>query len=885
MWDEVRLSTIGSFSLRKIAIILTALLLSAFAWAVLMTTTAFAVNAEWNGDNLTYEGQTYVPESAPIPGVPQGSQAYVYKQPAQNIAHVIFFSPGADVKNVTSAQFQDFTYSPPSNYSNPQTPRQIAVTPSTPDDRNFSETGQRDGGDNNNQGEETACAIKGVGWIVCPISRFLAWGMDRIFDILKDFLEVAPLSNDTNSSLYRMWETMRGFANLAFIAAFFMIIYAQVTNMGLDNYNIKKMLPKLIVAAVLVNISYWICAVAVDLSNIAGHNLQTMFMDLRETTVGANTQSNTDVMRWESMTNFILSAGTIGGAAVAGGIGLATTIGAGTGVLGLVIILLPFLVGVLFAIVIAVLVLAARQALITILIVIAPLAFVAYLLPNTEKWFDKWKDVFMTMLLVFPIFSVLFGGAQLAGAIIIQNAKDLNVVLLGMFVQVAPIVITPLLVRFSGGLLGRFAGIINNPTKGVVDRTRNWSGEKLEEHRKRRLSDGHRRAALGQTQGHAFMRNWATYRDKGRHERAHRMKTYDAAIEKAGDAHYKERLFKEVDANGEATGGIVRRQRTRSLQNAHRYAYASDLTSKALDALDETERQNALAGQSAYYKSVQEGDHGVVKSNQDYMLQNIAAQSAKRVVNSKLSAALEDNADLRTVAGGIDPAGAQRALAQAIQTRHADRGEALKNINAIIDDINPSSSDEFTLATGGSLDYVMPDGTRKKVEHTRDIQEAAIKRIAGGGNIESINRLAEQINLAPDSDIFLRTAFVDALRANSSKPTYFSAGLLDNLSQGQGGFNGGNNRPAIESAIIDALKANKFDAKGLTSNDKSTLDLVLNTMRTNSTAQDPAILNTIRTAIDDIVKNEDFKGAMGNRKAHIKEIGTLAGYDFSGVDW
>lgn len=685
MWDEVRLSTIGSFSLRKIAIILTALLLSAFAWAVLMTTTAFAVNAEWNGNNLTYEGQTYVPESAPIPGVPQGSQAYVYKQPAQNIAHVIFFSPGADVKNVTSAQFQDFTYSPPSNYSNPQTPRQIAVTPSTPDDRNFSETGQRDGGDNNNQGEETACAIKGVGWIVCPISRFLAWGMDRIFDILKDFLEVAPLSNDTNSSLYRMWETMRGFANLAFIAAFFMIIYAQVTNMGLDNYNIKKMLPKLIVAAVLVNISYWICAVAVDLSNIAGHNLQTMFMDLRETTVGANTQSNTDVMRWESMTNFILSAGTIGGAAVAGGIGLATTIGAGTGVLGLVIILLPFLVGVLFAIVIAVLVLAARQALITILIVIAPLAFVAYLLPNTEKWFDKWKDVFMTMLLVFPIFSVLFGGAQLAGAIIIQNAKDLNVVLLGMFVQVAPIVITPLLVRFSGGLLGRFAGIINNPTKGVVDRTRNWSGEKLEEHRKRRLSDGHRRAALGQTQGHAFMRNWATYRDKGRHERAHRMKTYDAAIEKAGDAHYKERLFKEVDANGEATGGIVRRQRTRSLQNAHRYAYSSDMMGKALDAIDETERQNALAGKSTYYKSVQDGDHGVVKSNQDFQLQNMAAQSAKRVVQADLVSSLEDPGPsgdaLRTIAAGIDiPHGKVRVQAEASAASVKASAEMVKNI-------------------------------------------------------------------------------------------------------------------------------------------------------------------------------------------------------------
>jgi uncharacterized membrane protein YhaH (DUF805 family) len=72
------------------------------------------------------------------------------------------------------------------------------------------------------------------------------------------------------------------------------------------------------------------------------------------------------------------------------------------------------------------LIMAARQALIIILIIVSPLAFVCYLLPGTEKWFKKWRDSFLTMLVFFPAFAVVFGGAQLAGIIIIQNASGSN---------------------------------------------------------------------------------------------------------------------------------------------------------------------------------------------------------------------------------------------------------------------------------------------------------------------------------------------------------------------------------------------------------------------------------------------------------------------------
>ena len=126
----------------------------------------------------------------------------------------------------------------------------------------------------------------------------------------------------------------------------------------------------------------------------------------------------------------------------------------------------------------AVAILAARQAIITVCIIVAPLAFVAYVLPSTEKYFEKWKDLMMTMLLMFPLFSLVFAGAQLAGLAIIQNATSIIQIIIGMAVQVAPVVITPMLIKFSGSLLGKVAGMINNPNRGLVDRTRNWSKDR-----------------------------------------------------------------------------------------------------------------------------------------------------------------------------------------------------------------------------------------------------------------------------------------------------------------------------------------------------------------------------------------------------------------------
>lgn len=200
--------------------------------------------------------------------------------------------------------------------------------------------------------------------------------------------------------------------------------------------------------------------------------------------IGANYDGNASIPTWEQVTLLAL-AGT--GVAVGGYTILATTVS------GSLPLLLPFLVGGILAVLVALIVLAARQALITVFIIISPLAFVAYVLLNTEKWFTKWRETLTTLLLLFPIFSVVFSGAQLAGIAIIQSAGgNLFTIILGLATQVAPIVVTPLLVKFSGGLIGKIAGLVNNPNKGLVDRTRKWAEGVSQERKNKILGDQNR---------------------------------------------------------------------------------------------------------------------------------------------------------------------------------------------------------------------------------------------------------------------------------------------------------------------------------------------------------------------------------------------------------
>lgn len=325
------------------------------------------------------------------------------------------------------------------------------------------------GGKNTGGGSESSCTLEGVGWIVCAVANFMATITDGMYEhVIANMLSVPPLNVDTadgENGTYNAWSSIRNIANVLFVIAFLIVVYSQITGLGISNYAIKKMLPRIVLSAILVNLSYWIAAVGVDVSNILGAGIYDMLQGIRG---GLNIGN---VNGWAAVTTMLLSGGAIAGGVVLGGAITVVAVGAMTPAIAMALIgiLLPLLLGALLAIFIVIFILVARQALVVILIIASPLAFVAFLLPNTQQWFTKWRQWFVSLLLLYPIVSFMVGGAQIAGLVLISTASngftdvigDTIKIMSGLFVMVVPFFFLPFMIRRYGGAgLDRLAGSI-----------------------------------------------------------------------------------------------------------------------------------------------------------------------------------------------------------------------------------------------------------------------------------------------------------------------------------------------------------------------------------------------------------------------------------------
>jgi hypothetical protein len=256
--------------------------------------------------------------------------------------------------------------------------------------------------------DETAnsCVIEGVGWLVCPVIMFFANIADGAFGFLADsFLRTDPSAFNTDSPTYNAWSIMRSIANILFVIAFLVIIFSQLVGIGISNYGVKKMLPRLVIAAVLVNVSFFLSQLAVDLSNILGYSIRDVF-DIVTKQVRGDSYGDvaSAAATGNSLSNIAVGVLAFSGAVIAL-YALLSTFGA-------------LLIAAVVALLMILFILIARQAIIVLLVVLSPIAFVALLFPNTERFFKFWRKTFMAMLLLFPIIALVFGASALASGIL-----------------------------------------------------------------------------------------------------------------------------------------------------------------------------------------------------------------------------------------------------------------------------------------------------------------------------------------------------------------------------------------------------------------------------------------------------------------------------------
>lgn len=876
MWEYARSTSHRQTSMRRVLIYFIAAIAAAFLWVLIISPTTYAADATWNSTSAIrynsndYRGPANEATTKSL-GLTKGAQAYTYVDPAPTEVstastvrkiHVIFFTSADAVGAATSAKYKTYIYQGPSSFTNPSSNVDIVIDKQSA----VSSKGT------------TSCdgsVFFSLGWILCPVTNLLANGVDSVFGILSGFLSVRPVTTGQDTALFRAWSYMRSFANVAFVISFLIIIYSQLTNFGIGNYGIKKLLPRLIIAALLVNLSFYICALAVDISNILGFSIQDVFINLRNGLVGTEGNNWGNLMSWKSVTGFILSGGTAAAVGITGAVIALSTYG----IAGSIFLLLPALVSGLFAVLIALLIMSARQAIITILIIISPLAFVAYLLPNTEKWFEKWQSTFMTMLILFPAFSIVFGGSQLASAAIIQNADSINLIILGMLVQIAPLFITPLLIKLSGSMLGKIASLASSPNKGIVDRTRKFGEDRAGNIAAKRLAETVKK---GQ-----FMRKNAQRRDHNRRTRegwksahtgmadarwakSNNFSNIDQAVREAGDNKAIGEGRSELRYNTrKTTAGKIQTLdtilRTTADKNTHIKAI-SDATYE-IQKTEEYQKTAEFKSQSYIMRSLVTDSHVTAEG---ISIQAMRSQSAKNVQQNELGAALENaaNVTLREEAGAgiIDPInGPQRARATAINVVSRAHAETIANASSIIDRGNLTDDKIIRLALGeGQI------GTNgQPIDATVDIREAAIARIAGGGNVPAIMSLADQIDLSPEANEYHRAAFADSLKKNSFRPKYLGFGWMAQVAQG---IDKGVGPTGIDNQIVNTVNAQKMSADSIVSQDPAALQRILDTMVSRPDDFKQPALEDLKKQIKTVYETDRYSGRIEDRDGALKAM-------------
>ena len=296
--------------------------------------------------------------------------------------------------------------------------------------------------DGSEDGDNDTCESNfyGFGWILCA-------GVNLLNDIITGFLTWIDgqlnwtfLAQNSGEIITR-WQDFVNIANVLFVIAFLVMIYSMATLTGLSNYDVKKILPRLIIVAAAVNLSFYICAALADLSNIAGSGLYNLL------------SGGADAIHVEINLDDALVAGVV----------LIVTVIAAFAFIGSGLIAIILIFACLYL----------RQVALIILTIVSPIALVCYLLPNTEQWTKKWFNWYTRMLLIYPMFAAVWGGSLwLANTITSTSLGSSETMPIPDFVPqmiclVIPAVSIVPLFKASGGLMG----MVSNRVAGGLART------------------------------------------------------------------------------------------------------------------------------------------------------------------------------------------------------------------------------------------------------------------------------------------------------------------------------------------------------------------------------------------------------------------------------
>lgn len=324
--------------------------------------------------------------------------------------------------------------------------------------------------------ENSACVIKNWAfrWAACPIiiglvgedptdpaknngiiKQLEVWVVGALATSVGGTFGDANGQNEGDASAYyKAWNSFRILSVSIIIIGGVIMVLSQALGLDMfDAYTIRKLLPRLLITAILIAISWWLMAYIVQFFN----NL-TVWVASAIATPFKNKPFD-----------------PLGGEAIAAQF-VAVIVA-----VALInpMIVLSYIGTIVMALVITALTLAIRKMLLVFIIITAPLFLVAGLFQGTEKYAKMGRSGFFGLLAMGPIFSGTIALGQAMARLISDASDPLGILRLGFLV--APLFAIPVIFMRIGGAASQLTGIMNDRSKGVFDRLKNKRGEERQE--------------------------------------------------------------------------------------------------------------------------------------------------------------------------------------------------------------------------------------------------------------------------------------------------------------------------------------------------------------------------------------------------------------------
>ncbi len=295
-----------------------------------------------------------------------------------------------------------------------------------------------------------------LSFFLCPLGNAMAKTLDGITNFILDQLNIKALPTQDSAAgggISGGLTNFRNVANSLYVLIFLFIILANfIAIPGLDNYTIKKLLPRLITCVIITQFAYLVCTLAIDLSNVLLN------------TVPSLVTGNTDCLTKAS--GSVLECSSIGGAqkdifySMINGnalqdTSLKTAVGTLQGALagiGFFILTLILIVIALIVLIIALAYIAFRNVALIILVFISPLAIAAWVLPNTETYAKKWASWFVKLLIMGPIVGLILASSVLVSKVL-AGSGNAFMQFLAPFIAIFAFILIPKSFKWSGDLM------------------------------------------------------------------------------------------------------------------------------------------------------------------------------------------------------------------------------------------------------------------------------------------------------------------------------------------------------------------------------------------------------------------------------------------------